>query len=153
MGTGLLGACDTGRLDIVKLFVEKGANVNKPGLMDQSPLVIATAYRHFDVVQYLLEHKANPNLGRALVIAAGRGNIRIVKLLLDHQADVDVRGGVYGSAMLEAAHYGQVDVMKLLLAKGTKPQSLDGALQHAVEGRKLEVARFIIDYKKQHLRS
>lgn len=56
-----------GHLDIVKLLIKHGANVNIKSyeMFQDTPLVDASANGHLDVVQYLLDHGADPTITNA----------------------------------------------------------------------------------------
>lgn len=92
-------ACATGDLARVREWVERDASrVNR--LSDYSgyylgagaPIKNAAARGHLEVVRYLLERGADPNLpeegiapdGQAVYAAAANGHYEIVQLLLDH---------------------------------------------------------------------
>jgi ankyrin repeat protein len=59
--TPLMFAARTGDLDIARLLVDRGANVNEIHSAEGSALVIAAAEGHEDLAIYLLEHGADPN--------------------------------------------------------------------------------------------
>lgn len=108
---------------------------------------MACEFDHISVVRLLIARKADPNLIggselRAINIAAGKGNLEIVQLLIENGADVDPEEEYwYGSAVGLAARLvvadaesvfskslnvcfrrGHADVVKLLLAKGWSKQ-------------------------------
>lgn len=60
-----------GHIDIVKLLVENGADVNAPSRTNQKALVDATLNGHYEVIKYLIEHgadvKAKDNRNRTLL--------------------------------------------------------------------------------------
>lgn len=51
-------ACANGHLEVVKLLVNNGAQIEKD---DFTPLMIASAYKHYEVVKYLLDKGAKVN--------------------------------------------------------------------------------------------
>ncbi len=59
--TALLYAARDGRLDIARLLVGAGADVNQPEANKMTPLLIAIANDHLDVAKYLLEKGADIN--------------------------------------------------------------------------------------------
>ncbi len=97
--SALMFAAQKGDAQSVEALLDAGANVDErmpeTGL---TPLLIATALRHEDVVALLLDRNANPNaveagdgftsLHRA---ASDRNSLGIVNLLLAHGADPNVR--------------------------------------------------------------
>jgi ankyrin repeat protein len=58
------------------------------------------------------------NSAKPLLLAAGEGKLEIVRYLLDEGADVDARDPLGGTALIEAAYFGHIDVVKDLLLRG-----------------------------------
>ena len=77
---------------IIKLFIENGVDINrKPGIMpDNTPLIQASYY----------------------------GFANIVYLLLKHGANIDKQNGEGATALMMAAMAGNIDIVKILMAKG-----------------------------------
>ncbi|KAH3098783.1 hypothetical protein KXW41_005747, partial [Aspergillus fumigatus] len=75
--------------EIVKLLLDKGADVNVQG----------------------------GEYGNALQAASLEGHLEIVKLLLGTGADINAQGGENGSALQAASHKGYQEIVKLLLGK------------------------------------
>jgi hypothetical protein len=126
--TCLLAAIDTGSMPMVRLLVERGANVNqsfRTGLM-RTPLQRAAEIGNFDMVQYLLERGAHADSapcysgGTPLQLTAIGGYVGVAELLLEHGADVDhLPAEGNGRTSFEgAAEWGRVDMMSLLVSRG-----------------------------------
>lgn len=112
----LMIACLQGDLDIVKLMVEKGAHVNKPGW---TPLAYAATKGHTDIVAYLLEHHAYidaeaPNGTTPLMMAAYFGYDSTVKLLLEEGADPRLKNKLGFSALDLAVREGHKNIADML---------------------------------------
>ena len=65
--TPLHRAADNGRLEVVQLLVQNGANVNAQNLYGNTPLHLISKRkklnrRSLEIVQFLLENKADPNM-------------------------------------------------------------------------------------------
>ncbi|KAH8678478.1 hypothetical protein BX600DRAFT_493725 [Xylariales sp. PMI_506] len=129
--TVLLAAIEYGNLEIVKLILDSGADVNGIGVYgaSYSPLQKAVAKGDYNMVQYLITRGAvakSPAISRmgktALQIAAGKGFIGIIELLLRHDAEVDAPGAMRQgfTALVQAAVYGRLDAVQLLLNCGAK---------------------------------
>jgi ankyrin repeat protein len=79
-------AAGLGKLEIVKLLLEKGANVNATDLLGQTPLMIAAKEGHLEIVKLLLAKGAAPNAKNsegktALDFATKAGRTEVVNLL------------------------------------------------------------------------
>lgn len=80
--------------DIVKLLLEKGANIDQQDTYGDTLLIKTVANNDCEIVKLALEYKANVNLldndGRsALFYATSRGKTEYVKLLLDAGANIN----------------------------------------------------------------
>ena len=85
-----------GQLEVVRYFVEQGADMEKADRFGNTPLLIASWIGHLDVVRYLLEQGANrdkaDNEGRTpLHYAAQNGGLATTKLLMAYGADLNAR--------------------------------------------------------------
>ncbi|KAI0272290.1 ankyrin repeat-containing domain protein [Gloeopeniophorella convolvens] len=152
-GSVLQKAVSNGRLDIVQLLLNHGADVNVKG----GTLQEAASKGNRDIVLLLLDHGADVNAkgglygGSALQEAASNGNLDIIQLLLDHGADVNVPGGHYGSALQGAASNGKLDIVQLLLDRGADVNTPGGfygsALQVAASRNgALELVQLLVDH-------
>ncbi len=87
----LLTAAWYGRLEMVKLLLDAGADIN------------ATTGR---------------GEGNALMTAARRGNLQLVEYLLSRGANINAAVPGAGNALLQASHGGHEDVVRYLIARG-----------------------------------
>lgn len=151
---------DDGNTDIVKLFIEAGAN---PNTSDEefgfTALMNAAISNQVDIVKLLLENGADVNAVKgggytALYVAVSNGRADIAKLLLDAGANVNIR---YEEGQIEvgytplmvAASKGDLPIVELLLQKGSDPNSDNGSgyttLMTAVDGGNIDVVRLLLD--------
>jgi ankyrin repeat protein len=125
----LLAAIDLGNLQIVQLLVEKGASVAPgptQGLL-RSPLQRAAEVGCFEIMKYLISRNApvdDPPFhsgGTPLQLAARSGHERISEFLLENHADPNYppARGDGRSAFEAAAEWGRVNIMCLLVERGT----------------------------------
>lgn len=82
----LFAAADKGDVAAVQKALKAGANVNTRGLINMTPLIIATMNKHTEVVRVLLKRRPNLDLkgdngGTALYWAQQTRSEEIVKLL------------------------------------------------------------------------
>nr|QBK86071.1 MAG: ankyrin repeat protein [Marseillevirus LCMAC101] len=89
---GLHMACFLGDLELVKIFVEQGADVNLMHGMYLTPLHQAAMTGHHKIIQYLLENGANINLMKGdispIVLAWQKNQIETIKFLIRNRADI-----------------------------------------------------------------
>jgi ankyrin repeat protein len=100
--TALIWASRTGSLDVIKLLLDSGADMNLPGPTgdnwDATPLQHAILERQAAAVRLLLDRGADPNRGAGagtltpLLLAAGDTDPSFVSLLLAHGADPTIEG-------------------------------------------------------------
>ncbi|HEU4386578.1 MAG TPA: ankyrin repeat domain-containing protein [Blastocatellia bacterium] len=80
----------------------------------------------------------------ALSYACDRGNVEMVKLLLESGADPNAKDTFYGEVPLGWALYkGHAEIVKLLLEKGALGK--DRALMTAAQSGKLDLAKAVLD--------
>jgi ankyrin repeat protein len=103
-------------------------------------------------VQALLAQGADVNFkspygATGLFFAADRGNLEIVKILLDHGADASVKDTFYGAtATAWAAMKQHVEVIRLLWTKSVT--GADDVLNSGVENGNIEMVRLALEHKK-----
>jgi ankyrin repeat protein len=112
-------------IDVVRLLIENGANVNLQSSSGETALMMAChETRDSEIVKLLLNHGAKVNVrasrGRtALWLASQKGKADMVSLLINAGADLESRYEDDDSTpLIEAASQGRANVVKLLLEKG-----------------------------------
>jgi len=122
--TALHSAAKHGRLDIVKLLVERGAEVYSNPLASYPAVMIAAWSGHQDVVDYFVNEiparaDGTNKLGVTINLAARQGWVDLVKRHVE--ADplaVHQRGWIGDTPLHWPAHNGFVEIVKLLLDAG-----------------------------------
>lgn len=115
----ILMAAAAGHDDIVKLFIEYGANIENEDATGQTALALAVSAGYEDVVETLVYdgadvNKTDINGELPIVTAAKNGSLPIVKLLVQGGANTSKKNK-YGWTALEAAEsFDHDDVAKYL---------------------------------------
>lgn len=129
----LYDAADKGYLNKVKELVAQGCDVNyvcKDSCADWTPVMIAAANGHLDVVKFLLENGANPNAqnryGRTAISFAISYKFKpIVETLLDYGADPTIESqdkdkpnsGMAGALATSISDPDSYEILKILVYK------------------------------------
>jgi ankyrin repeat protein len=118
-------ACRAGLLDCVKVMMEKcevrvDASFNG---RQQEPLTDACRSGNAEVVRYLLERGASPNVGHPpvsfpLLEAAHKGNLPMVRALVEHGAAINGLNPMGQSALSFARRGGHAETIAYLLSVG-----------------------------------
>jgi ankyrin repeat protein len=154
--TAVMFAARVGDLESAKLLVSAGANVNDADAWGVSATTLAAHSGFTDLVLFLLEKDANPNLGdcgfTALHEAVMRRDEKMVASLLDHGADPNAplktwtptrRSSedfnfdpqlVGATPYWLAARFTEPDVMRLLVKHGADPHFVHHAEYTAEQG-------------------
>jgi ankyrin repeat protein len=125
--TPLMIAANDNNLEIVKILVESGANVNlKNKENGKTALMYAAGNGYTEVCQYLINSKgillnAKDKAGKtALMYAVFFARKEIVQLLIESGANVNSRTDTDESAMSIAMKTGRMEIVNLLKEKGAK---------------------------------
>ncbi|THX36906.1 hypothetical protein D6D10_06297 [Aureobasidium pullulans] len=158
-GSALQRLCATAsyiNLEIVRLLLDRGADVDTRGGKFRAALCDAALYDNVEVVRMLLQRGADPNLrdkrfGGALQAACyfRHGNFNLVQLLLDNGTDVNVRGGRYGNALCAAVYNGHVESAHMLLDRGAHIDMRGGKYGNALQ---IAIKKHLDDIRKRLLK-
>ncbi|KAF5335644.1 hypothetical protein D9758_017769 [Tetrapyrgos nigripes] len=105
----LRAASYRGREEIVKLLVEKGADINAQGGQYGNALQAASYLGREEIVKLLVEKGADINASRWSIWQCSPGCFifgkkeEIVKLLVEKGADINAQGGYHGNALQAAS--------------------------------------------------
>ncbi|CAF0712636.1 unnamed protein product [Brachionus calyciflorus] len=172
--TPFLLASEIGDLEVIKCFVEHGADLDYSpsgkeaddlNITGQTALFMATLKEQNDVVQYLIEKGSQVNVKNRygvspLLLCAEGGNETLVKLLVSNGADVNMSPS--GDLAVEhilagqtplygAAKKGHYHICKYLIENGAKvnAETMTGAtpLYTAVEEGHFEICELLIEFE------
>jgi ankyrin repeat protein len=123
--TPLIKAAAYGRIEVVKLLLEKGADVNKHNEGGETPLHYAARHGHVKVMEILLDHGADPTkkgtgCGTPMQWAGRGGQIGAIKVLMRYGVSVNQRGSGDGTALHEAVNHDHPDTVRFLLENGAE---------------------------------
>jgi ankyrin repeat protein len=114
----ILLAAQSGRIDVVRLLIEHGADVNAKGMGGFTALHVAAGKGYRDIVELLLLNGADVNaktrdLSTPLHMAV-EGGADVVETLLEHGADSHFRNKDGESPLDRAKALGKEDIATLL---------------------------------------
>lgn len=146
-------AVHVNNVEMVKLLLKHGADVNFGGDGNFVPLIGAATLGHLEIAKLLIASGANVNArnwhGMRPLHAAARGeNVEMVKFLLQQGGDVSARGA--GATCLHlAAIGGNPEILRCLIEAGAAVNAIDyegnTPLHVAASCNKLEIVRLLIE--------
>jgi hypothetical protein len=151
IGTGLMVAAWYGNIEMMALFVERGADVRRVNRHGEQALQLAAWGGHLPAMQWLLERGAPLDReGRqwgALHYAVFNGHQQVVTELMARGANVNARAPNGATPLMLAAREGHEGLARALLEAGANPalQSdwADSALTMAMRYNHLRLAKMI----------
>lgn len=120
-------AADLGHKEIVEALIKKKFDVNSKTNEGATPLHCAARINHYEIVELLCENKANLDcqtylnsldtspMITPLSIAVKKGNLKIVKYLLEKGANPYTKDFMFRTPLHEAAEYCFFEAVELLL--------------------------------------
>ncbi|KAK7445073.1 hypothetical protein VKT23_014935 [Stygiomarasmius scandens] len=141
--TALMAASEQGKFEVVKLLIDRGADVNavnKSILLGGTPLRAAAQGEHMQVIKLLLQSGANVY---PLLDAIKHRELDTVKLLMLNSAS-------HGCALHKAAEYQKIDIMRFVLdIEGVNVNAKDDfgttPLQDAARGGEENIIKLLIE--------
>ena len=147
-GTALELAIISGNLEAVKLIINHGG-------VTKTAISTAISSKRLDIAEFLIkEVGADVNeqgsiVGLTpLISAVFSAQPKIVKLLIDHGADVNLKSKTSYTPLMIAAEKGNLEIVKTLVNHGadlnTRNEKNFTALYHAMEKDNIDVIKFLI---------
>ncbi len=114
-----------GNLEVARLLIENGANIDDQGINGTSVLMFAVNVNYLEAAKLLIENGANVNvqdvLGYSgLMLIARRGYLEAAKLLIENDANIIMENQKGETALKIAEQRGKIAVAKLIRAKRQK---------------------------------
>jgi len=149
--TPLICACDGGKIEIAKLFIERGAKT------DDLTLHLACRGGLTEFAKLLIEkgedlESMDVNGNTPLLRAAEDGLTEVANLLIEKGANLEAKEDEFGSTPLDTAIYhGHTDIAKLLIEKRVNLEVKDimghTCLAMAINNGHTEVAKLLVEKK------
>jgi ankyrin repeat protein len=174
--TALMSASLHGHTDLVRLLLDIGADINAKDRADKTALHYASQKGQTEVIEILLKKGADfetesgdenglkptdspgPGVYKAgvsssdsspMMWAAYEGKAESVRVLIEKGADVNMKDGLYHTALHIAAMKGHAEVVKVLVEKGVLVNATDirhrTALHYASEGGYINIVKFLLN--------
>lgn len=151
IGSGLMIGAWEGKLELMRLFISRGADINLANANGETALVLAAWRGNLEAVQWLVERGARINAGErqwsALHYAVFGGHEAVVDYLIAQGADINALSTNGSSVLMLAVYEGRQPLVRKLIEKGADPAPKndwgDGALEWAMRGNNLNIARML----------
>ena len=149
-GTEIVRAAKEGDVAGVNKCLREGADPNGLDSSGYPALAMAAVGGCVEVVKCLLaQAKIDPNLKHPLLEAAVKAELEIVQLLLEREdIQVNALDEDHDSALMRAAHYGHVEVVKCLLEHKEIDPNLGQPLLNAIAQGHREIVQLLLVHKK-----
>ncbi len=122
IGSGLMIAAWYGNIEMMTLFVERGANVRRANKNGEQPLQLAAWKGHTEAVKWLLAHGAtlnrDGNQWGALHYAVFNGHQELAKYLIEQGAEVNAPSPNGSTPLMLAARENREELARVLLETG-----------------------------------
>ena len=148
-----LRSVEGGSLEVVKLLINKGVNVNSKNGEGLNPLHYAVYGNRKEIAELLIAESADVNgnnFAPPLGIAASEGHEGIVKLLIAKGADLNAVGPNGETPLTLAAMNGHKEIAEMLIAEGIDVNAMDNDGDTALHLAALNGHEKIADLLRKH---
>ncbi|NSX83811.1 hypothetical protein GOM44_06360, partial [Wolbachia endosymbiont of Atemnus politus] len=143
-----------GHDNIVEVLLSNGAKINAKDNKSRTPLELAVAHGHLQVVKMLLQYKKVDMNDKGnddwtiLHIASQESNLEMVKYLADKGSNINAKNASGSKPIHIAAREGYKDTVEFFLSKGLSINEFGTAnqtlLHYAAMKGRLEVVKYLI---------
>ncbi|XP_059178225.1 serine/threonine-protein phosphatase 6 regulatory ankyrin repeat subunit B-like [Physella acuta] len=150
----LFRSLEENHLDLANVLIEGNAEVNIANELGETPLNIAVNRNDTDMIKNLLRKGADVNLygGKFLpnpIRVAETGNVEMMKLFLQHKADVDVKVNRV-NALFISIEKNDTNMWELLVGNGAGLEAVntrgETALMMAVKAGNIDLLRHLVQH-------
>ena len=151
IGSGLMIGAWEGNLELMRLFISRGADINRMNGNGETAIALAAWRGNLSAVKWLLDRGARINAPNrqwsALHYAVFAGHAEAADYLIDQGADIEAQSTNGSTVLMMAIYEGREDLARKLLEKGAdrspKNDWGDGALEWAMRFNHLNIARMV----------
>lgn len=130
------------------VYIPRSSNVLTAIVSADSPLQLRKLLHRLpqSLIPVLLAHQAEM-VGSPLYRAATRPSEKVIDMLLDAGADLELEGGEHGTPLMGACATGRLEVVKTLISKGAKTSYVrDGEARSVITAARLhpQIIRWLL---------
>lgn len=142
----LFQACETGYLEIIKLLIKKGANVNfYNNRLKRTLLHYACLYNHYEIIKFLIQKGVNINCedihnDTPLHVACCKADLNIVKLLIEKGACI-YKKNLFGETPLHTSSFhSRIEITKYLIEMGAEINNIDNSMNTPLHNACIQIS-------------
>lgn len=159
IGSGLMIGAWEGNIDMMRLFISRGADINRMNGNGETAIILAAWRGHLEAVKWLVERgariNASPRQWTPLHYAVFAGHRQVADYLMEQGADINALSTNGSSVLMMAIYEGREEMARLLIEKGAERSFRndwgDGALEWAMRYNQLSIARMITNPEEFNL--
>jgi hypothetical protein len=150
-GSGLMIGAWEGNVELMRLFIARGADINLLNANGESALALAAWRGHMEAAKWLVERGARinaaPRKWSPLHYAVFAGHTEMADYLIGLGADIDALSTNGSSVLMMAVYEGREPLARKLIEMGARRDVKndwgDGALEWAMRNNNLGLARMV----------
>ncbi|XP_044728092.1 serine/threonine-protein phosphatase 6 regulatory ankyrin repeat subunit B-like isoform X2 [Chrysoperla carnea] len=139
-------------IEIIKMLLVRGANINAQNILGQTPLYnMIENDDQVEIFELLLKHEADVNVkddcGQTPLFGAIQNNrLEIIELLLKHKADINAEDIIEKIPLFYAIENQNLKITKLLLDNGANVKDDPELLHSAAMGESPEIVELLLQH-------